>query len=193
MAEGNYEEGIKEIQNAVRLDPLSPIIGSMSVMIYLANNRFDEAMAEAKRTMEIDPSYVYFEPNLALVYREEGKLREALDIYVRLEQTRHQPTAGLALTYARLGQTAQARQALTELIHIANVTYFPGEEIAAVYLALGEKKKRFGGSIARLMSTREQYMELVSCVDLEPLRSDPRFAERLRRIGLDPAKKPARK
>jgi tetratricopeptide (TPR) repeat protein len=104
--EGNFDEGIKEMQSAVRLDPLSPIIGSMSVIIYLANDRFDDAMAEAKRTMEIDPNYVYFEPNLALVYRQEGKLREALDIYVRLQQTSHKPTAGLAITYARLGQTA---------------------------------------------------------------------------------------
>lgn len=193
MAEGNYEEGIKEIQSAVRLDPLSPIIGSMAVMIYLANNRSDEAMAEAKRTMEIDPSYVYFEPNLALVYREEGKLREALDIYVRLEQTRHQPTAGLALTYARLGQTAQARQALTELIHIANETYFPGEEIAAVYVALGDKEEAFRW-IDRAIDEHSGAIHGISFMrHLEPLRSDPRFAERLRRIGLDPAKKPARK
>src|SRR4051812_15981478 len=126
-SEGNREQGIREIQGAVRLDPLSPIIGSMSVLVYLANSRFDEAMAEAKRIMEIDPSYVYFEPNLALVYREEGKLREALDIYARLEQTRHQATAGLAVTYARLGQTAQAQRTLLELIRLANESYFPGE------------------------------------------------------------------
>lgn len=48
----------------------------------------DQATAEAQRTMEIDPNYVYFEPNLARVYRQEGKLAEALEIYLRGEGTR---------------------------------------------------------------------------------------------------------
>src|SRR3954469_19009632 len=106
--EGNRAEGLQEIQTAIRLDPLSPIVGTMSVMIYLANDRFDEATAEAQRTMEIDPNYVYFEPPLALVYRQEGKLAEALEIYLRLEETRPQSRAGLAITYAGLGRKEEA-------------------------------------------------------------------------------------
>jgi adenylate cyclase len=188
-SEGNLEEGIKEIHSALRLDPLSPIIGNISVVIYLANDRFDDAMAEAKRTMEIDPNYVYFEPNLALVYREEGKLREALDIYVRLQQTSHKPTAGLAITYARLGQTAQARQALLQLIQIANETYFPGEEIAAVWGALGEKEEAFRWLDRAIKEHSGAIHGIGFKRDLEPLHSDPRFADCLRRIGLDPAKK----
>src|SRR4029077_13208407 len=121
----------------------SPIVGTMAVMVYLGNDRIDEALAEAKRTMEIDPDYIYFEPNLALVYRQQGKLLEALDIYLRLQQTKHQPTAGLAITYARLGRKEEARKVLSELIRIANTGYFPGEAIASVYAALGEKDEAF--------------------------------------------------
>ena len=187
-AEGDHEEGLKQMQAAIRLDPLSPIVGTISVMIYLANDRFDEAMAEAKRTMEIDPNYVYFEPNLALVYRQQGKLLEALDIYLRLQQTRHQPTAGLAITYARLGRKDDARKVLEELIRMADKAYFPGEEIASVYVALGQNDeairwidraiKEHSGAIHGISFTR----------DLRPLRSDPRFPDLLRRIGLEPAK-----
>jgi adenylate cyclase len=185
---GNRDEGMKEMQTAVRLDPLSPIVGTISVNVYVANDRLDEALAAAKRTMEIDPNYVYFEPNLAFVYREQGKLREALDIYLRLQQTRHQPTGGLAITYARLGRKEESRKVLGELIRIANTSYFPGEVIASVYVALGENDeaihwldraiKEHSGAIHGIGVAREFRL----------LRSDPRFADRLRRIGLDPAK-----
>src|SRR3954465_2957653 len=114
-AEGNRAEGLKDIQTAIRLDPLSPIVGTMSVLMYLANDRFDQATAGAQRTMEIAPNYVYFEPPLARVYRQEGKLAEALEMYLRLEETRHQPMAGLAITYAGLGRKEEARKVLNQL------------------------------------------------------------------------------
>jgi tetratricopeptide (TPR) repeat protein len=120
-------------------------------------------------------------------------LREALDIYVRLEQTSHKPTAGLAVTYARLGQTAEARQALLQLIQTADETYFPGEEIAAVCVALGDKEEAFRW-LERAIKEHSGAIHGISFMrDLEPIRSDPRFANCLRRIGLDPAKKPHRK
>jgi TolB-like protein/Tfp pilus assembly protein PilF/class 3 adenylate cyclase len=187
-AEGNRDNGLKEIRTAIRLDPLSPIIGSMSVTIYVANDRFDEALAEAKRTMEIDPNYIYFEPNLALVYREQGKLKQALEIYQRLEQTRHQPSAGLAITYARLGRKEDARRALAELIRVANNSYFPGEAIASVYVALGENDEAFRW----LDRAIKEHSGAIHGIGVErefrALHSDARFAEVLRRIGLDPAK-----
>jgi adenylate cyclase len=183
---GKTEEGIKQMQTSVRLDPLSAIIGTVSVNLYVANDRLDEALAAAKRTMEIDPDYVYFEPNLAFVYREQGKLPEALDIYLRLQQTRHQPTAGLAITYARLGRKQEAQKVLGELIQIANTRYLPGEVIASVYVALGDRDDAFrwldravkehSGAIHGIAFERE----------FRPLRGDPRFADVLRRIGLDP-------
>src|SRR5947209_3834711 len=110
----------------------------MSVLIELANDRFDQATGEAQRTMEIDPNYVYFEPNLARVYRQEGKLTEALEIYLRLEATKQQPMAGLAITYAGLGRKEEARKVLNQLIQQADSSYIPGEEIASMYVSLGE-------------------------------------------------------
>ncbi|MEY2545855.1 MAG: hypothetical protein QOG48_972 [Verrucomicrobiota bacterium] len=186
--DGNRDDAIKEIRTAIRLDPLSPLIGTMAVYIYVANDRLDEALAEAKRTMEIDPNYIYFEPNLALVYREQGKLREALEIYQRLEQTRHEPSGGLAITYARLGRKEEARNSLRELIRVANSKYFAGEVIASVYVALGENDEAMRW-INRAVEEHSGAIHGISVArEFRPLRFDPRFAEVLRRIGLDPAK-----
>ena len=148
----------------------------------------DQAMAEAQRTMEIDPNYVYFEPNLARVYRQEGKLAEALEIYLRGEGTRDQPRAGLAITYAGLSRKEEARKVLTQLVQQADSTYFPGEEIASVYVSLGDNDKAIHW-LERAVSEHSGGIHGISFSrDLRPLHTDPRFVALLSQIGLDPAK-----
>ena len=187
-AQGDFEAGLAEMRTAVQLDPLSPIVGNWEVSAYLANGRLDDAFTAAKRTMEIDPDYIYFEPNLAMVYREQGKLKEALEIYQRLEKSRKQPTAGLAITYARLGRKEEAKRVLSQLVEIANTRYFPGEQIASVYAALGEHDAAFRW-IERAITEHSGPIHVLGFApEFKPLRADPRFPDVLRRIGLDPVK-----
>jgi adenylate cyclase len=189
---GDSEQGLAEMRRAVGLDPLSPITGNREVSAYVANDRLDEAFAAAKRTMEIDPNYIYFEPNLALVYREEGKLHEALDIALRLQKRGRLPNTGLAITYARLGRYKEARKILEQLIQIAKARYFPAEQIASVYVALGEKEEAFRW-LERAVDQRSIHIhEIAFAREFRLLRGDPKFAELLYRIGLDPTNFQAR-
>jgi adenylate cyclase len=184
----DFDGGLAHIRKAVQLDPLSPIIGNFEVAAYVANDRLNDAFEAAKRTMEVDPNYIYFEPDLALVYREQGKLREALEIYQRLEQTRKQPTAGLAITYARLGKKNEARKVLEQLIQKSKSGYFPGEQIASVYVALDEREEAFRWLERAVEEHSGPIHAIAFTPEFRPLRSDPRFANLLRRIGLDPTK-----
>jgi TolB-like protein/class 3 adenylate cyclase/Flp pilus assembly protein TadD len=181
----NSPEASRQIDQAVRLDPLSPIIGTWQVYNFVMQRRLDEALAAAKRTMEIDPNYAYFEPALALVYREQGRLREALDIYVRVAQTSGQPSAGLAITYARLGKKAEARGVLSKLLDLAKTKYYAGDQIAAVYAALGDKEAAFQW-LNRAIDEHSGGIHVMSASnEFDTLRSDPRFPQLLLRIGLD--------
>jgi predicted nucleic acid-binding protein len=86
-----------------------------------------------------------------------------------------------------MGRREDARRILEQLIEKSRKRYVAAEVIATVYAALGEKDEAFhwlerafdehSASIASFTSTRE----------FRPLRSDPRFVDLLRRIGLDPA------
>jgi adenylate cyclase len=183
---GQSRRALEEIHKAVQLDPLSPIIGNWEVNALVVNNRLDEAFTAAKRTMEIDPDYIYFEPDLALVYRQQGKLQQALEIYERVAQAQHRPTAGLAITYARLGKKEQAQKALDDLIVLANTSYFPADEIAAVYVAVGNKEE----ALHWLNRAVDEHSAPIHRVAFDPdfraLHAERLFGDVLERVGIDP-------
>ncbi len=187
---GHAAEGTRQLGEAVRLDPLSPIIGSWQVYNFVVNRRLEEALAAAKRTMEIDPNYAYFEPDLALVYREQGRLNDALDIYLRVAQTSGKPSAGLAITYARLGKKEEARHVIEKMIELARTKYYAGDSIAAVYAALGEKDT----ALQWLNRAADEHSGGIHVIgvghDYDTLRNDPRFSQVLLRIGLEPPASP---
>lgn len=178
---------LDEMRKAVALDPLSPMMSNAYVSALVRADRLEDALLEAKRTLEIDSNYVYFEPALALVYREQGKLQDALSIYLRLQQTRQHPDDdGLAITYARLGRKDEAAKILDELIHETGTRYIAPERIAAIYVALGDHDEAFRWLNRGIEEHSARIHEVAFARQYRPLRSDPRFPEFLRRIGLDP-------
>ena len=112
-------------------------------MAYLCLGLLDEAIAEGKRTLQLDPNYIYETPILADAYREKGMFAEAIALFLKAQQITGAPQPGLAITYARMGRTAEARQILGEIKEVAAKKYIAAEEIAAVYVALGEKDEAF--------------------------------------------------
>jgi serine/threonine protein kinase/Tfp pilus assembly protein PilF len=184
---GNKDAAAMHVRESLRLDPLSPIISNFAALAYLCLGRLDEAIAEGKRTLQLDPNYIYETPILADAYREKGMFAEAIALFLKAQQITGAPQPGLAVTYARMGRTAEARQILADLKEVAAKKYIAAEEIAAVYAALGEKDQAFKW----LEQACEDHGGAVQAVPIRPvfrsLHSDPRFWAIVRRFGLDPA------
>ncbi len=90
----------------------------------------------------------------------------------------------LARCYASAGRSEEAQEILHDVLTTAKGGYVPSGDVAAVYAALGEKERAFEW-LERAYEERSIGMAyLVTDPRFDPLRSDPRFADLLRRVGL---------
>jgi adenylate cyclase len=186
-AQGELEEAVNEIEEAERLDPLSPPICYVAVAWYLAADRMQDAINAGKRTVQLDPNYVYFDPPLADAYRGKGDFNEAVALYEKAQAATHFPSVGLAITYAKMGRPEDARRILDQLIEKSRQQYVAADSIAAVYVALGEKDEALRWLDRAFEEHSGSFYSYMFRPEFHALRSDPRFADLLRRIGLDPA------
>src|SRR5713101_1677886 len=186
LCSGDLAGGQVELDEAKRLDPLSPIISDHQAILFLYLDRLDDAVAAAKRTLTLDPNYNYLELTLARIYREQGKLADALALYSKAQQGTHEPNAGLAIAYARLGRITEAQRMLQQLIDKANRGYVAGEQIACVFVALDNHDEAFRW-LNRAVDEHSGNI-IATYRELHPLYSDGRFPQLLRRMGIDPAK-----
>ncbi len=186
VCSGDLAGGQMELDEAKRLDPQSPITSDYQAILFLYSDRLDDAVGAAKRTLTLDPNFNYQEPTLARIYREQGKLDDALALYLKARQGTHEPNAGLAIAYARLGRISEAQRMLQQLIDKANRGYVAGEQIASVFVALDNHDEAFRW-LNRAVDEHSGN-PIATCRELRPLYSDSRFPLLLRRMGINSTK-----
>ncbi len=186
-AMNRWDEGLAEVDRALALDPLSPVPSWMREYCLVLSRRYDEAIQQHKKTAELDPSFFYFESQVGIAYREKGMLADAVAEYQHLQRTTGGPAfSGLAITYARMGNTAEAREILNEFLQRSERQYISPDEIALIYANLGDKDQAFAW-LDRAYEARSAFLitAILGSPNYDPLRSDPRFDALLRRIGLE--------
>jgi tetratricopeptide (TPR) repeat protein len=157
----------------------------------LLNNRGDypKALEQCRKALEIDPNFwpAYSSLCLGYSYDRMGNHGEALKAFERgvAIEPAPIPIACLGYEYARSGNREQARKVIEQLNHLPAQTYVAPCFPAFVYLALGENN-------TALDLLEEAYQERSGCLCTlkadqrwDPLRSDPRFIELLKQVGLD--------
>ena len=184
---GKVEQSELHRLAAAKGDPLSPIVSNFSAALLISAGRIDEAIAEAKRTLELDPNYLYENSMLAEAYREKGMFPEAIELFKKAWDVSGVPESGLAVTYARMGRQEEARQILDTLKQVAATRYLPGEEIAVMYIALGENDEAFKWLDRAFQERSGTLHSIAARPTFRKLHPDPRFGALLKRIGLDPA------
>jgi serine/threonine protein kinase/Flp pilus assembly protein TadD len=188
---GRHNESIAEERRAVELDPLSLTISfELGTAFYYARN-YDQAIEQFQKTLELDPNFPAVYAFLPAAYEQKGMYDEAIagfqkGITPRGRSEWPMTVPGLGHVYAVSGKKGDARTVLNELKQLSGQEYVPAYGIALIYAGLGEKDQAF----AWLEKAYEEHSFKMAWLKVEPrwdsLRSDPRFAALVRRIGLPP-------
>jgi hypothetical protein len=181
---GRNQESIAEARRAVEINPLSAGSYLMLGMAYYSDRRYDEALPQFQKVQEITPQ---MSPHgeLGSVYREKGMYKEALGQLLQL------PAGPLKLgelgdTYARMGNKAAAQAAIQKLVDSSAKNPVGTFEVAVVYAGLGEKDRAFEWLQSAYKVHDSEMCYLKSDPRLDPLHSDPRFQDLLRRMNFPP-------
>jgi TolB-like protein/Flp pilus assembly protein TadD len=186
---GRNDEAMAEIKRAHELDPLSLIIGTTLTYAYFAEGDVNSSIAQCKRVIDLDPNFPRAHEYLGLAYLKQGRHSEAigeLQKAVELSGRERRPLRELGYGYGISGKRAEALAALKELEGKYEKGRAIGQDLAAVYAGLGEKDQAFAW-LEKDFQTRSGLLAWTRWTPaFESLRSDPRSADLLRRMGLKP-------
>ncbi|MGH9902924.1 MAG: tetratricopeptide repeat protein, partial [Pyrinomonadaceae bacterium] len=186
---GRFDEAMGEIRRARELDPPSLIINANVGMIHYFARRYDEAIAECRKVIEMDPDFAPARIKLGWAYHHRGLHRESVAEFEKVMKLIGDG-AGMrgAAAYVRAaaGDREAARKTLGELVELSEREYVSPYLIATLYAGLGDHDRAFEW-LDKALADRSSWMVYVKVEPtLDGLRTDPRFADLLRRTGLSP-------
>ena len=186
---GRSEEALAVAKRALDLDPASPAVShSLAVQLYLAR-KFDRASKQAHDTLEMDANFAVSYAVLGEAYLSKGMYREGLSALEKYSTLSRGGAASLALLgylHARSGERKKSLEMIEELKAASKQSFVPALFIALVYAGLEDKDQAFTwlDKAYEERFTRLAYLKVEVLWD--PLRSDPRFNDLLRRVGIPP-------
>jgi TolB-like protein/Tfp pilus assembly protein PilF len=185
--EGRFNEALPEIDRAHQLDPLSLIIATdRGAFLYFAR-RYDSAIEQLNTVLEMEPNFPRAHM-VAYAYAQKGEYDSALLDLQRWRGLESSPwiPAMKAYVYGRSGQHAQGREALHELEVLSRNHEVDPLLIAVAKIGMGDKDSAFVW-LEKAYLQRSSGLNALKVDPLyDPLRSDPRFASLLQRVGLTP-------
>jgi len=181
---GRFDEALRESERARQLDPLSLIIAVDNGEIRYFSRQYDQAIQRFRAVQEMEPNF----PRLHLVvfaYVERGMFAEALADTKNWREAGSSPWfwSLLAYTYARAGQQPEAQRALDKLLELNRRQQIDPSALIWAYIGMGNKEQAFTW-LEKAYSQHSSLTNLKVDPIYDPLRSDPRFQDLLRRVGL---------
>jgi len=170
VPEKRFDQALEEFRLALALDPLSPIMNTNYATTLMDAHRYPEALAQFQKTLERDPNFGPAHHKLAQLYAATGDFANAVS-----ELRKFVPGPGSWSPDAKgYRDLAQARFSKPD-----SMTW-----VAMAMAVTGERNKAFD-YLDKALSNQE--IEVVLCIrypSLDPIRSDPRYADLMRRLGL---------
>jgi TolB-like protein/Tfp pilus assembly protein PilF len=186
---GRPDEAMAEIKRAQELEPLSLNTNSVLGVHFYFAHQYDRAIEQSQKTLELDPNFPQAYLFLVWAYVQKARYQEA--IAALKKATSISPgdvrfVSTLGHVYAVSGQRGEAVKILDQLKELSRQRYISPLEIGIIYAGLGEKEQAFAWLDKACAGRSWPLPNLKFDPRFDSLRSDPRFADLVRRIGLAP-------
>jgi eukaryotic-like serine/threonine-protein kinase len=183
---GRSAEGLYEIKKAQDLDPLSLIINtSLGWQLYLAGQN-DQAVEQLRKVLDMDPKFARARRILEEVYAQMGKQREAVSEREKVLSFSGSPelAASIEEDFTKSGYKGVLQSWMGGLTQISKHEYISSYGVAQAYMRLGEKDKVFEW-LEKAYEEHDNGLVSIAVEPIfEPVRSDRRFREIIRRMNL---------
>jgi TolB-like protein/Tfp pilus assembly protein PilF len=186
---GRLDESMLELKRAQELDPLSLQTNVNMGTLLSVMHQYERAIQQLKKTLEIDLNYYPAHYALGCAYIQTSNFTEAVTEFeqvCRLEEDSHMALGYIGHAYAREGQTDEAERVLEELKGLSKRQYISPYSIALVYIGLEQKDEAFKWLEKTYEDQNDMLVWLKIAPEVDSLRSDPRFADLMSRVGFQP-------
>ena len=179
-----FDDAVVETRRAVELDPLVFGAGADSAFVLMCAHHYDEAITEAKRVLKLNPNDMTALNVLTWSADAQGRSAEALELYRKEMQfygVDSESRATLAYFLIKAGNKEEARSILEEVN--SSRPSPPPYLLASIYASLGDKDKAFEDLELAFQQRYKDMSYLRTDPSVDPLRSDPRFEDLVRRMN----------
>jgi pentatricopeptide repeat protein len=184
--QGRSDEAVEWVRRARELDPVSISGGSVAWILFQAH-RFDEAIREAQDMLAVRPDDPGVLTTLGFALLGKGQAEEAIPVLEKADALSNGSPATegiLVRAYARGGRREDALRLLEKLKKKREAGYFPAGAFVNAYLGLGDKKQTFVW-LEQAYKEQSNILQFVKTHPFfDPIRSDARFVDLERRVGL---------
>ncbi len=191
METGRREEAIAEIDKAHDIDPFSRVINATIGLRFYEARRFDEAISQLKRVIEMEPNYPLAHSFLADMYRSNGMYLEAIAetrladaLYGESPENSERKAAAFTQALQAGGAQGYWRKSLELNMKEYEKGYGSAYDVADNDAALSDKDRAFEWLEKSFANHEEELVNLIVNPAYDGLSSDSRFADLVRRVGL---------
>ena len=182
---GRTNEAIALSNRALQLDSVSPFINSNVASIFYFAHQYDRVIEQANKMLDMDHNSTQAHAWLGYGFLQKGLYEQAIpEMQKAFDPQSGDGLAQLGYAYAVAGRKSEAFKALAELQALSSRKYFSPVRIARIYVGLGDKERAFEWLEKGYAGRSDHLTQLKTDPAFDSLRSDPRFADLVRRVGL---------
>jgi TolB-like protein/DNA-binding winged helix-turn-helix (wHTH) protein len=189
MIGGREQEAIGEVNRAHELDPQSPVISRVVGSVLVWTRHFDEAIAICTKLANDNPTFAIAHDCLAQAYWGKRMYPQVIEEWKVFGALSGNPldsefAAAMEEGFRSAGWKGAVAKAIESRLARRKKAYYSALIIATFYADLGDKEQAFHWLNVAYQEHDWLLISLNTNFRLDPLRSDPRFAELVRKVGL---------